>query len=325
MSFGKAVLCCLLLVVSGSGVLVEASSTRYERTLLALQSAPEEWRADFALIALTQLADAYYAEADLARYSTNSSAGERKSSKEAEKEVQWSWSVERYANQLYGFQMSVESGIPVSLAKSPVTEAVLDVGGQQVMLSHPRPEKQSAYELAVLTQFCQLRDCAELTGSTDFATAVTEKADKQAAGPSGKNVVKPSWIFTADGPVCSYQGIHLSFQPRDNPGAVRRLCVQLFGEIKNLLEGIQGQQRYGVRVSWPDMTVVSESPGSVQLVRLNGAGDVLSVDLSLISSSPALLNQLKPWMALRLEGQGASLELSARLLGWQGVALEQFR
>lgn len=321
----RALFLCLLLNGWSGIASVEAASTRYERTLIALQSAPEEWRADFALIALSQLADAYYAEADLARGSSIGSDGGNKSNKEAEKEMQWSWSVERYANQLYGFQMSVESGIPVSLAKSPVTEAVLEVGGQQVMLSHPRPEKQSAYELAVMTQFCQLRDCVELTGSSDFAAAVTERADEQLSERSAEDEVKPSWIFTNDGPVCSYQGIQLSFQPRDNPGAVRKLCVQLFTEINALLKGIQGQQRYGVSVSWPDMTVVSESPGSVQMIRLNDAGDVLSMNLSLLSGSPELLTRLKPWMASRLEGRGASLEMSAVSFGWQGGALEQFR
>ncbi|WP_439133421.1 hypothetical protein [Pseudomaricurvus sp.] len=325
----KSAVCGLLLLLCVGGGFIEAETSRYERTILALQTAPQEWRSDFALIALSQLADAYYAEADLARSPLSRSGNsDQKRNSDSEKNTEWSWSVERYANQLYGFQMSVESGAQVAVEKSSVTEAVLEVGSQQVMLSHPRPEKQSAFEQTILRRFCQLRDCVALTGIYDLQSSIPQTGQgigQKETAESSREEVKPSWMFTVDGPVCSYEGIRMTFSPGDNPGAVRHLCVQLFGELKAVLRGIQEQQAYGVRVAWPDMTTIQSSDQRKHLISLNEAGDLLDLNVPLLNSKPDLLGYLKPWMRAHLEGHGVSLELSAKSMGWQGAALDQFR
>lgn len=320
----KAVIACLLFLLWITVSPASVSSSRYDRTVFALQSAPLEWRADFALIALSQLADAYYSEADLARSPLN---GRGDTQEQVEKQTEWSWSVERYANQLYGYQMSIENGALVFFAQAPVTEVVLEIDGQQVMLSHPRPEKQPVFEQAVLTQFCQLRNCVELTGSavSHTAKAVGSDSSRETSVNAAATTVKPSWAFTANGPVCSYDEIHLSFQPGDNPGAVRKLCVRLFEEVKGLLSELQEQQSYGVHVNWRELSLGSISEEGQQMVRLNEAGDMLSLNAPLIHNNPALLINLKPWLKAHAGGQGFSLELTAKALGWHGAALEQLQ
>lgn len=322
----------LALVLMADLQVTEAAGSRYDRTIRALQVAEAEWRSDFAGIALWQLAGAYYAEADLARQDMqrrdlNTAAGSAQ-----QKQRHWSSSVEQYASQLTRFQRRVEEGGAVLFDLSPVTEAVLQVDGIQVMLAHPRPQQQAVFEQKILEQFCQLRDCAALTGLMDVAAkrswsateedAITavEPASAGTSQPSAaQRAVKPGWEFTANGSVCTYGGLRLRFVPGANPGAVRNLCLDLFAEIAVLLEGLRQQQQYGVRMDWSALAF------SQSMLQLNRDSDLLRLQAPLLQANPALLRSLTPWLAAQLSGEQTMLELQADTFGWHGAALDRYR
>ncbi|WP_167184337.1 hypothetical protein [Pseudomaricurvus hydrocarbonicus] len=300
---------------------VHAVSSRYDRTVEALQSAPREWRQDFASIALLLLTESYYVEAGLAE---GGSEALHEKSQAGTDQSQWRIAVERYAGQLHRLQISVDSGADVSLLVFDEAELVLEINHQQVMLSHPRMEKQPAFEQSVLEQFCQVRDCYELTGLSSLmpsSPGAVPVPDRLPAATSATETVKPAWSFTVEGLVCAHDGIRVAFQPSDNPGAVRKLCVQLFTEAGRLLSGLAQQQSHGVLVDWSEFALSGGANGTEQVYKLNGAGDVLRLNSPLMGRQPAVLTALQPWLRARLRGRNYSLELPAGEFGWKGATI----
>lgn len=216
----------LLAGVCTAGLAAADTGSHFARTLRALERADAGSRADFAGIALWQLTGAYRAEADLARQELQAIAANPKADRQAVERAQqknrhWSSSVDQYAGRLMLLQRRVEAGAAVDFILSPVTETVLVVEGEQVVLAHPRPGKQAIFEQSVIEQFCQLRDCAALTGpgataarSAQPATVATtprvvNEEPWRGAEPAGNNPVSTAVVDNEP----AYKGSPLGDQP----------------------------------------------------------------------------------------------------------------
>lgn len=282
------------------------SMSRFERTILALQRAPAEDRANFALIALSQLTETYYAEADLARHDSTGSEL---------KQMRWSRAVERYARQMITVQEDIANGFPVALGLQPKTEAIVIVDGRRIPLSHPRPLQQSAFEQQILAQFCESGYCDSM--STPSSTTKTFS--------SSLEHIKPQWTFTATGPACSQDGLHFTFAANTSLGAIRPFCESLFREINTLLNEIHWQQQHDVTIEWQQL-LLSELPAqSRHMLQLNAAGDTLLLELPVIFRNSGLLTTISPWLAARLSGNEHSLTIKASTLDWSNVPLKHAR
>ncbi len=295
-------LCTSSVTVAAAQVVAESQAAGtlsatdpFARTVAALQDADAQWRADFARIALAQLAEAYTHEAELALTDPKLTPGERR---------RWSRGVEQYGNQLLFLQMDIEAGLEVNLYMAPATGAVLEAGNQQVVLTFPRPRQQLAYEQAVLEQYCQLYDCSQLS----VAAAVP-------APPRPAGSVTPLWAFTEAGGRCSYDGLKLQFSLGGNLSEQRQLCQALLAEVAALLDELTRQQQYGVYIDWPGLSVSAVRQGEEHAVRLNSSGDSVLLPLPVISGLPQLLPRLHTWLAGKSRGEAASLTLSAEEIG----------
>ena len=278
-----------------------AALSRYQRTVSALALAEEGWRGDFARVGLAQLAEVYLAESDLARREAESPGRA-----DDAKLRGWSRAVAGYAQQLLLIIEDIELGFPAELRASVSGTPALRVAGRTVILSHPRADQQPAYEQQILTEFCRLRDCDQLT-----PPEVLERI------PVSAPTVPVSWQFSASGPVCEAAGIKLGFLPGTNPGRARGLCTQLVQELTALELELRWQRRHGVEVSF-DQLLVSQTPqGPEHLIRLNPQGDSILLSVPLLYSSPGLLAHSASWLALRVASQpGATLTLRAADYGW---------
>ncbi|MYM61756.1 hypothetical protein [Pseudomaricurvus sp. HS19] len=268
----------------------------FASTVAALQGADPQWRADFARIALTQLAEAYIHEAELALTDPKLTPGERR---------RWSRGVEQYGNQLLFLQMDIEAGQEVNLYMAPATGAVLEAGGQQVVLTFPRPRQQLVYEQTVLEQYCQLRDCSQLAPGSALP-----------ASPRTDGSVTPLWSFTEAGGRCSYDGLKLQFSRGGNLSEQRQFCHALLVEVMALVNELIRQQQYGVHIDWLRLSVTAVRQGEEHAVRLNSSGDSVLLPLPVMAGLPQLLPRLHPWLAGKSRGEAASLTLSAGDIGW---------
>ena len=276
--------------------------SRFQRTVNYLQGSPLEERADFAAAALAELTAVYMAEADLAR----TQAAEQEIAARG-KLLAWSQAVDQYANQLLVVLDDVEQGFPVSLRSSsqgPVTATVAD---RAVILGHPRADQQTAYELRVLTDFCDNHNCERMTVNADEPEPI----------PASAMRVTTLWTFTEGGPVCSSDGIEVRFHSSQNLPILRGLCEELVKELAALSTDLAWQIRHGVAIDWDGLVISATPQRPEHLVRLNAAGDSILASLPLLYESTDLLSDVVPWLNARSKGSiPASIRLDADEYGW---------
>lgn len=284
--FGTLVL--LLSLPLGSAA-QDPDPSLFYRTVIALQTAPEEWKTGFASIALSKLIDAYWQEAELAR--TDSS--------DNPKLARWARGVARYANDLSAISNSIEQGETVTLEYLAGQQAAITVDGASVMLTHPRPDQQTYYEQQVLDEFCSIGPCDELT------------ATKPADFDSDRSPAAPEWQFSSDGPVCAYRGIAVSFQQGVKLASVRPLCQQLVTELAAVVRQLDWQHRHHVSINWQALSLTSVSQRTQHLLQVNEAGDSALLQAPVLASRPDLLRALTPWLKAQLNGQSLPVALPA--------------
>ena len=293
---------CLIIIVlfchpAWTQDLTPRSLSRYERIVLALKGAPEEWRSAFADVAIVQLAEAYLAESELAR---------AEASIDDAKLLRWSRAVAQYANQLIEVQQDVELGMPVTLTRMPGGEIAVAVGEHNVMLTHPRPEQQPAYEQWVLEHFCQSGLCEPLTEPT---IAALIQPDTVAS--------IPVWEFNRDGPACTYKGIRIQFVPDTALAQYRQGCVALAAEINNMLRELLQQSNLNVRVDWSHVAIHPLSHREHDMLTLNAAGDTAVLALPILQHNSVLLQTLVPWFAAQMRGEELGVTVKGSDIDWQ--------
>ena len=274
--------------------------SRYQRIVLALEEADDDWRATYAEAALSFLAEIYLAEADLARAQATSDETDPKL-------LGWSKAVEQYAGQLLLIQEDVDLGFPAEVHAEVLGPPRLVVGGRSVILNHPREDQQLVYEQTVLAEFCRQRDCETLLPAGSEAAPI----------PMSAPAVTPDWRFTASGPVCSGNGVSVQFSPSAELSRIKPLCRQLLQELSALRNDIRWQQRHGVVVDWDIIAIASTTQRPEHIVLLNSVGDTTLISLPLLHSSPGLLAAVIPWLAIPQQGGPVErLELIAKDYGW---------
>ena len=299
-AFHRCLLAAVLLAVATT-VCAVPPDTAFNRLLSALQTAPPQLRMEFARLALWHLAEAYLAEAELARSAQGENAGER---------MRWARSVEGYAQDLLLLMRDMEQDPDVSIQLLPTADAVVTVRGSRTMLTFPRPAQQLSFEQSLVEQFCQMQDCDAL--------AITGFAAAQQSEPASATVdMNLDWAFTEDGTRCSHKGIDLLFPPDSNSGTIREFCTALFHEVETLSVELTKLQQFGVVIDWQNLASTWIEDPFAQAVQLNAAGDNLVLHLPVIHGHPKLLPALRGWLADQANGRASALSLSARDLDWQ--------
>jgi hypothetical protein len=247
------------------------------------------------------LADAYLAEAQLAR--ADARAAGRDTSLRG-----WSATVDYYARQMPVLLDDIELGLPVRLTMGGEQSLAITVGDRTVMVSPPRLNQQSAFEQGILAEFCARHSCEQFSAGNGEQESIFSATAR----------VRPHWMFTAQGQVCSFQGIKVRFQNEKNLANSRLICEQFLLEVTTLTDALALQQRHGVLIEWDNMDIQSTPQSPEHMVRLNAPGDSVVVVVPMLYRSPDLLQRVIPWIRERLSNQTeASIELDADQYGWQ--------
>jgi hypothetical protein len=278
-----------------------APQSRFQRTAVNLQGGSPDLRVEFAAIALAKLADAYAAEAKLAR----------EEARESGRDVSlrgWSIAVDRYARQMPLLLQDLEQGFPVDLIVDGDKSTAVSVADRIVILSHPRLRQQRVFEQQILVEFCARYRCEQLV----------EQDSQSQPIPVSTRHVQPNWNFTQQKWSCSYRGISIRFSNDRNLQNARLICEQFMQEVMSLADEIAWQHRHAVPIEWEGLALQSTPSRPEHMVRLNGVGDTVLVTVPLLYGSPQLLEQIIPWIRQRLtHREPLRVELDAASYGWQ--------
>ena len=279
---------------------VPAAQTRFQRTVEYLQSAEPQLRSDFAIVALTRVADAFAAEARLARQQSGPGADRQLGG--------WSATVERYVGQIPLLIDDIELGLPVRFTIGEEKSLAITVGDRTVIVNHPRLTQQGALEQSILKDFCGTHSCAQMAPRDADSTPI----------PVSTSHVRPSWNFTESDSNCSHLRITVHFDRARNMANARLICEQFLQEVMTLSDELIWQQRNAVAIEW-DTLQIQTAPGRPEhIVQLNTAGDTVLVSLPLLNANPLLIKQLARWIRAHVEGeQEPAVELDASQYGWQ--------
>lgn len=278
-----------------------APQSRFQRTVGYLQSASPALRVDFASIALAKIAVAYATEAQLAREEARSQ-GENAMSKA------WSVAVDRYARQMPVLIEDIELGLPVDLILGRDKFLAISVADRTLILTHPRPSQQSAFEQEILAAFCARYSCESF---------MSEGSGSRPISVSRRHV-KPEWNFTQQRWSCSYRGISVQFGKEGSLSNARLICQQFIQEIVVLADEIAWQERHAVPIQWEELVVETTPHRPEHMVRLNEIGDSVLIAIPLLYGNPELLEKITPWIRGRLADQEqVNIKLNADSLGWQ--------
>jgi hypothetical protein len=305
-------LCGLCLAACIPAVLSDPAGgqSRFHRTVAYLQRAPPEEQNDFAFTALTVLAQAHAREAALAREEMQVNGKDGKL-------LGWSVAVDQYASQLLVMREDLLPGFPAGLSLENGKPLTLVLGERSVILSHPRSDQQSAFEQSILFEFCTRHDC-ELYTAADI---------ERRAIPISSGRVRPEWIFSVQGPVCTYRGIQVQFTTTGQMARSRQICEQFLQEVMMLDNELAWQRRHAVIVEWDYLTIAATPGQPEHMVRLNTLGDTVLSSLPVLYASAELLQQIKPWLRDREseEGEGGDVrvELKAAHYGWERPEVEK--
>lgn len=285
---------------------VPVDQSRFQRTLLSVQRADTEVRAEFAVITLSELSAALSAEIDLVETEMAQGAAQAKLRG-------WVLAVGQYLRELEQVRGAVEQGFAVRLSLGPGNQPEVWVDDRAIIAVHPRPGHQALLEQAILAEFCSTRDCARFTA----AAAIAAPEDGEPI-PVSRGAVRPAWRFDATGPVCELRGLSVLFSASSDLGRNRALCEQFLLEAVRLVDEIAWQRRHGVEVDWRGLAM-STFPGRPgQVLRLNGAGDSIMVSMPVIHGTEGLLARLTPWIRGEMgQGTRTPMALNAAELGWE--------
>lgn len=275
--------------------------SRFLRTVEAISEQSVEIRAEFARVALQQLALAHSLEAELARE-------ELAASSDPQKLVGWAAAVDRFANDLTrmarelenyesenfadGFGSDFSNHLSVAFSYTGQGVVALTGTGRMIILSHPRYEQQRALEQSILKEFCARESCdsfVEIPLSSKPNIPVTTA------------VVKPAWNFTEEGYVCSLDGIDLVFPSDGNLRQQRMNCAAIMQEIMRLRDEVTWQVRHSVAVAWNEVSLFATPIDNEHRVQLNRAGDSILLKLPLLAANSNLLGAAIQWLRRRIE------------------------
>lgn len=140
-------------------------------TFLASEVAQSETliKREFVSVVLLQLAEVSLGEAGIARRQA-----EILDATESNRLQNWAQGVESEAQRYLLLHDAVQSGarVEVILTENRGRQPLISVGGNIVMLSHPRPSAQTDLETFIVTDFCQRMDCLAIGNASGHAPSL---------------------------------------------------------------------------------------------------------------------------------------------------------
>ena len=283
-------LCCLPMRL----VATETPGSPLAQLVLALTDAPGALRADLARSALLELSAAYTDEAGRARSDL------RRAPRNADLR-RWLSAVERLADEHASLAAGITPTTPVDLRVGPDRTVQLNVAGNPVMLSGPRPSAQAALEQRVLDRYCNLHLCDPAAIASVPASSMPAVSFDPLLQTDGEAT---HWSFSPAGPACATaDGLEFQFENSDDLRRKRIACAALVAELNALADTLAQQSAIGVTLDWNALAIAAEDEGELLRIVLNDAGTAIFLRAPSLAVLPELLRILRPWLAARVQGQ----------------------
>jgi hypothetical protein len=256
-----------------------------------LKDAPLEARADFALVALSEMIQAYGRETARARAELRRTGGNSDLSR-------WVRAVDGLIVELQGLLDAISPETPVQISGRDAGTVYLIVNGSPVLLSGPRVSDTADFEQRVLDRFCSRNYCDDL---------FEEEPAREPASATPES--HPLWRFSDQGgPVCATgDGLEIQFRSASDLRRKREICTRVVAELNSLIAALRSSISEGKPVEWGYLAIRPDPGTNLERVVLNAGGDYVLLPLPSLSGAQQFFAASLPWVAGRVEDRRYNL------------------
>jgi hypothetical protein len=256
-----------------------------------VQFAAPESRADFAWIALDEMAQVYAGEVEKLTGGTGTILM-------THPHARWMRATQAYAANLRGLADAITPSSSVEIRANPPEPPILFLAesGASVALSRPRIGEPDYMGRNIVVRYCEIQACPRI--------ALPAQAP---AAPPAQRVVT-SWSFAEGrGPTCSTSN-GLAFRFADARRLIRKqyVCLWVAEQLQALSRGLRRAAEAGTTIEWDALSVQPMGDDRPERIILNRRRDYLVLDLPALGANEALQRAALPWVKARALGRPES-------------------
>lgn len=267
--------------------LLGGSSEEFVALARRVISGTEGERAEFARIALEEMAAAFQQEAERALETKPDP------SKPVDKDHdphKWAAGTNAFAGRLFALADAVSTGATVDINIEQEGTVILTVDGSAVIVSGPYIDKPQIIEKRITDRVCLDPGCQSLA-TADYGF--------------GSGTIGGRWSFSdTNAPVfVANNGLNFLFEDKNNLAEKERACAELGAELDNVVQSIKNLLWQHQTVDWSALAVREDNMDATeQILRVNKNGDFVKLSLPRLVKAPYVLQSAMPWVRSQVEG-----------------------
>lgn len=290
--FGSAALAVLLLSLMSSWSAAErnllgGSTPEFVELARRIEHSLPEEKAEFARVALDEMAFAFLEEAQRAREEPPDPKKPRNEEKDPKK---WAASTDAYANRLMELSESIVFGATVDVRVAQEGTVILLINGHNVIVSGPRFDKPEILEQRIRERICLDASCLQLASSSP--------------APASDRRIGGRWSHEhTDAPVFSASnGLNFLFEDNRNLAGKERACLAVAQELESVIRTLKDMMWRQAPIDWDAIAIVNDPAAATQKLLVNRNGDAVHLPLPQLARTPYVLQSALPWVRSQAEG-----------------------
>ena len=296
-----------------AGIQYDAAAMPLVAVAKSLAESPSEYRAEFARIALEEMANAYDEEVAKAQAQVANPPAKKSKTKpdrEAERKArielaQWAASTSDYAQRLRAMSQGIGDFTDVTVVVEAHDQLRLVFNGQSIIVSGPRIDKPGPLNQRIVERFCFIYPCD--TAAEDTGPAASGTADTSAAsGGYYSNVdASPSghWSFAQNQrpTYITASGLHFTYDDTSNLKDKEQRSLDLAADLDLIARTLKALRQQGTLIEWNHLRLESTGEGAREKIVLNAHQDSVVISLPALSQAPTVWQSSLPWLRQQVE------------------------
>jgi hypothetical protein len=253
-----------------------------------LPGMPPDARLDLATIIVEGLAESYEAELAMAMQEFQLRGSGRRDI------TQWYLATVPMLADLRERQAELREANVVELHMEAHNQLLLMIDGRPLWAAWPRPSAQRALEQELVSEFCRLHECPELSDAGFPARVVQPSA------------VSGHWVLSQYKPPTweSADGVNCEFHEYSRIGEKEGRCQALVADLHVLAAALRAAQHSGERIGWNHLGLRATS-GGLQNITINEHGDYIAAFVPSLAAGLVDWGEARRWLEARVQGRPA--------------------
>jgi hypothetical protein len=306
---------------------VRAAGTQYDASVLPLMAvakslagSPVDYRAEFARIALEEMANAYDEEVVRAQEQVANPPQKRKkrrtdpaAERKARRELaNWAVSTSDYAQRLRDMSRTIGDFTDVTIVVEAHDELRLVFNGQSIIVSGPRIDKPGPLNRRIVNRFCFIYPCDTVVPQATAAGSDAEADSNSTAGYYSNVDAPPSghWSFAQNRKptFITPNGLRFTYDDTTDLKEKEKRSLALADDLALVARTLTALRRQGTRIDWDRLSLVPTGEGTREKIVLNAHQDSVVISLPALAQAPTIWQSSLSWLHQQVDPDAATTQ-----------------